>query len=178
MNKYLYRIAVILVGFILLTGCDMIEDLLSDTSEQSGTASGDVTAIDALTHTGYFRTGALEHILEGELNQKGQAVGFHYDQLPTKKGEIIEGTKTTDNEYGVYEAEVAVEGVDKTSNRGRSTFFPDAWDTQDVVDAINEVYDVRTFISGNTYEGLTEEGLLIRMYLDGQDRIISAFPVY
>lgn len=178
MNKYLYRIAVLLVGLGLFAGCDVIEDILMDSAESTETELGEVTAIDALSDTEHFRPGALEHILEGELNHKGQAVGFHYDRLPTKKGEIIDGTKTKENEYGVYEAEVVVEGVQKTSNRGRSTFFPDTWDTQDIVDAINEAYDIRTFISGNTYEGLTEEGLLIQMYLDGQDRIISAFPVY
>lgn len=178
MTKRIYKIAILLVGIFLLTGCDLIDDLLADPAEQTEIETGEVTSIDALVDTEHFRSGAIEHILEGELNRKGQAVGFHYDQLPTKKGEIIDGTRTEENEQGIYEAEVSVEGVNKTSNRGRSTFFPDAWDTQDIIDAINEVYDIRTFVSGNTYEGLTHEGILIQMYLDGQDRIISAFPVY
>lgn len=178
MYKHIGRIVILFVSILLLTGCDLIDDLLEDSATPGESTLEEVTPIDELSDTDNFRNGALEHILEGELNRKNQAVGFHYDHLPTKKGEIIEDTKTKPNTEGVYEAEVSVEGVEKQSNRGRSTFFPDEWDTQDVVDAINEVYDIRTFISGNTYEGLTNEGVLIHMYLDDQDRIISAFPVY
>src|SRR5699024_7371985 len=131
--------------------CAILEDELIDI------VNDDVTLIDELTETDYFRKGALEHILEGELNRRGQAVGFHYDQLPTKKGEIISGTETDINEFGIYEAKVIVSDIEKTSNQGMSTFFPDVWDTQDVIDAINEAYEERVFISGNTYEGLTAE---------------------
>lgn len=175
-KKRTQKLMIFLLGIFLLAGCGFIDDLLADTNASD--APTDVTSIETLEDTDNFRPGALEHILEGELNRSGKAVGFHYNQLPSKKGEIIEGTETTPNEQGVYEAEVSVDGVTKESNRGRSTFFPDDWDTQDVVDAINEVYENRTFISGNTYEGLTEEGVLIRMYIDDQERIISAFPVY
>lgn len=155
--------------FIVLVGCGYSDGQ----AEQNH-----VTAIEALEHIEYFRVGALEHILEGELNKKGQAVGFHYNQLPTKKGEIIEGTENEPNSFGVYEAEVIVNEVEKTSNKGKSTFFPDHWDTQQVVDAINEAHDNKVFITGNTYEGLTADGMVIRMYLDHDGKIISAFPVY
>lgn len=175
-KRHIQKLTILLLGIFLLAGCGFIDDLLEDTN--SSDAIAEVTPIEALDDTDNFRPGALEHILEGELNRSGKAVGFHYDQLPSKKGEIIEGTKTSPNEQGVYEAEVSVDGVTKESNQGKSTFFPDDWDTQDVVDAINEGYENRTFISGNTYEGLTEEGVLIRMYVDDQERIISAFPVY
>src|SRR5699024_11062039 len=141
-------------------------------------SSTEVTALENLVDTENFRQNALEHILEGELNGKGQAVGFHYNHLPTKKGEIIAGTETDVDEHGIYEAEVRVEDVEKTSNRGRSTFFPDDWDSQDVVDAINEAFENKEFMNGNTYEGLTEEGIIVRMYIDNNDKIISAFPVY
>ena len=158
----------------LLSACALIDELVGNENN----APGEVTALENLVDTENFRPNALEHILEGELNGKGQAVGFHYDHLPTKKGEIIAGTETELDEHGVFEAEVSVEGVEKTSNRGRSTFFPDDWDSQDVVDAINEAFENKEFINGNTYEGLTEEGIIVRMYLDNNDKIISAFPVY
>lgn len=147
-------------------------------TDESDVARTEVTAIEALEDIEHFQSGALEHILEGELNRKGKAVGFHYDQLPTKQGEIIAGTETELNEFGVYEAQVIVRDVEKTSNRGYSTFFPDHWDTQDVVDAINEAYDNKQFMTGNTYEGLTDEGIIVQMYLNNRDEIISAFPVY
>lgn len=137
-----------------------------------------VTPLEKLTEIEHFRDGALEHILEGEINRKGNAVGFHYNRLPTKKGEMIDGTETERNDFGIYEAEVMVDGVKKVSNKGKSTFFPDEWDTQEVIDAINEAYENKVFLSGNTYEGLTSEGIIIQMYLDQNGKIISAFPIY
>lgn len=171
------KTTILLLGllFLLLFGCSLNENEAIQLDKHN---EHEVTAIEDLQRTDHFRYRALEHILEGELNKKGQAVGFHYDRLPTKKGEIIAGTKTDTNKDGVYEAEVKVENVVKTGNKGKSTFFPDEWDTQQVVDAINEAYDAKTFISGNTYEGLTTDGIVIRMYLDQDEKIISAFPIY
>lgn len=175
LRRKLLLLSLLVSTFLIFTACDLLDEIIDETSS---TEQESVTPITELEHTDYFRTGALEHILEGELNRKGQAVGFHYDRLPTKKGEIVIDTKTMPNEYGIYEAKVIVSDVEKTSNSGISTFFPDHWDTQDVIDAINEAYEGKTFISGNTYEGVTEEGIVIRMYLDDQEKIISAFPIY
>lgn len=36
-----------------------------------------------------FKEGSLEHILEGQLNARGKAVGFHYEGMLTTKGKII-----------------------------------------------------------------------------------------
>lgn len=192
--KKALQIVILLSALWMLTGCsDIIDSLLADNQndisindtkgneafgEENDEPRGKVTALADLTGTEIFQKGALEHILEGELNRKGAAVGYHYDRLPTKKGNIIEGTQTRVDDQGVYEAKVKVDGVEKTSNRGRSSFFPDAWDTQDVVDAIREAYDTREFVQGNTYEGLSANGIVIQMYLNGNDQIISAFPVY
>ena len=165
----------------LLTGCgDVFDFLLNDdtNNEQSMNDQRIITPLDELTGTDIFQDGALEHILEGELNRKGSAVGYHYDHLPTKKGEIIQKTKTEEDSQGVYEAKVIVDGVEKTSNRGRSSFFPDDWDSQDVVNAIREAYEHREYLEGNTYEGLTKDGIIVQMYLNGNNEIISAFPVY
>lgn len=162
-----------LLSLFLLMACSIEDDLVqSDTNNQK------VTPITELIETENFKSNALEHILEGELNYKGQAVGFHYSQLESKKGEIINNSQTELDENEVYEAKVRIKDVNKTSNNGKSTFFPDDWDTQDVVDAINEAYDNRIHINGNTFEGLTAEGIIVRMYLTEQNQIISAFPVY
>jgi len=162
-----------LLSLFLLMACSIEDDLV-----QSETNNQKVTPITELIETENFKSNALEHILEGELNYKGQAVGFHYSQLESKKGEIINNSQTELDENEVYEAKVRIKDVNKTSNNGKSTFFPDDWDTQDVVDAINEAYDNRTHINGNTFEGLTAEGIIVRMYLTEQNQIISAFPVY
>jgi hypothetical protein len=166
---------ILLISIVFLVSCDL-DGLLNDENIENNDSS--VTTISELENTNHFQAGALEHILEGELNGRGQAVGFHYDGLPTKKGEIISGTETVPNSDGVYEAKVEVSSVSKTSNGGKSSFFPKEWNAQQVVDAINEAYDTRTFITGNTYEGLTSEAMIIRMYLNQDDKIISAFPLY
>lgn len=171
----------LLSGF-LLTSCsveDILDEVRGDGANESNVDNSfNITLIDDLQNTEAFKPGSLEHILEGELNQKGNAVGFHYDGLPTQKGKVVSGTETEPNEHGVYEAKVEVSDVAKTSNRGKSSFFPKEWDSQDVVDAINEAYENSTLITGNTYEGLSDEGQVIRMYLDNNEKIISAFPVY
>lgn len=170
--RKLFLVNVVVMVALMLGACAELEGLLSETT------SDNVTALNELEETENFRDGALAHILEGELNNKGQAVGFHYEGLPSKKGEVIEGSETDEDHNGVYEAKVIVSDVEKTSNNGKSSFFPKDWDTQEVVDAMNEAYDNRTFISGNTYEGITDEGIIVHMYLDQSDKIISAFPVY
>lgn len=159
---------------LLLVACDLDEIY----SNENNSRSTVVTPIEEIEDTEHFLESAIPHILEGELNRKGQAVGFHYAELPTRKGEVIKGTETLEDDNGVYEAKVSVNDVEKQSNQGRSSFFPNSWDSQDVIDAINEAYDSKDYISGNTYEGMTEEGIIVRMYLDHADKIISAFPVY
>lgn len=172
--KKIFILISVLSIILLFTGCQ----ITIESSNEGNKPSESVITIDQLERTDYFRKGAIAHILEGELNSRGQAVGYHYDRLPSKKGEIIPGTKTEENEFGVYEAEVIVQGVKKESNSGRSSFFPDHWNAQEVIDAINEAYESKQFLHGNTYEGMTEEGIIIRMYLDNSEKIISAFPLY
>lgn len=179
MLKKMRGFLIVFISLSLLVSCDLLE-IIDDSGNNASELNEEllITSISELENTDSFRDGALEHILEGELNGRGQAVGFHYDGLPTKKGEVIAGTETKPNKYGVYEAKVEISGVVKTSNSGKSSFFPEKWDAQQVVDGINEAYDDRTFITGNTYEGFTSEGILISMYLDQNDQIISAFPIY
>lgn len=176
----LKKTVILLFSLCLLTACGIqdIWDHDNNTDDTSGSDTTGINSISDLRDTDNFRSGALAHILEGEINKHGDAVGFHYDGLPTKKGSVIQGTKTKPNEFGVYEAQVEVDGTVKTSNSGKSSLFPEDWNAQQVVDAINESYDEKTLITGNTYEGLTSDGMVIRMYLDQQNQIISAFPVY
>lgn len=137
-------------------------------------------SIGDLKNTEIFRESALEHILEGEINKRGKAVGFHYEGFPTTKGNVIEGTKSIPDNLGVYTGKVEVSGVPKTSNGGKSTFFPENWTPQDVVDAINEAFTNKEFVQGtrNTYIGELKNGMQIEMYIDSTtNKIISAFPI-
>ena len=128
-----------------------------------------------------FNRGALEHILEGEVNAKGYATGFHYEGIVGSKGKIIPGTKKSFNQFGVYEAKVEVNGLLKTSNGGLSTFFPKHWTPQEVVDAINEAFNNKVFVQNtrNTFRGETSCGMQIEMFIDNKtNKIISAYPKY
>lgn len=163
---------VLLILFLLVSACSL-DDILFE-----GDSNDNPQTLEELSEVEDFKPGAIAHIIEGELNRKGQAVGFHYEGFPSGKGEVVDGTETEVDEHGVYEAKVIVEGVAKQSNGGRSSFFPEDWTAQDVIDAINEAYGEREWLTGNTYAGMTEEGIVVHMYLDNQDKIISAFPVY
>ena len=139
-----------------------------------------VKSIADLKNTDNFTDNALEHILEGEINKRGKAVGFHYEGFPTTKGSVIKGTKSIPDDFGVYTGSVEISGVPKTSNGGQSTFFPESWTSQEVVDAINEAFTNREFVQGtrNTYIGELKNGMQIEMYIDNvKNKIISAFPI-
>ncbi|VTT11608.1 Bacillus transposase protein [Streptococcus gordonii] len=132
-----------------------------------------------LKHTENFTEKSKIHIFEGDLNRRGQSGGYHYDMVEGTSGNVIEGTKgPVLNDTGVYEAKVEVDGIPKKANGGYSTFFPDNMSPQEVVDAINEAYEERQFKvkTRNTYEGFSKNGMKITMYLDSDEKIISAFP--
>ena len=132
-----------------------------------------------LNHTENFTDKSKIHIFEGDINKRGQSGGYHYDMVEGTSGNIIEGTKGPAlNDAGIYEAKVEVNGIPKKANGGYSTFFPDRMSPQEVVDAINEAYETRVFDanSRNTYEGISKNGIKITMYLDSEQKIISAFP--
>jgi len=149
------------------------------TNVQKNTLSPYVSnSMRSIVNTENFQTGALEHIFEGQINREGEAVGFHYEGFPTAKGEIIAGTKTSPNRYGAYEGRVRVNGISKTSNSGKSTFYPSSWTPQVVVSEINQAYNNKRNTSGNTYIGKATNGMQIMMYISSNGKIISAFPIY
>lgn len=177
MNYKKYKgllLSIIFALIFTITGC-------STNNINSGTESTSKSdiSIGDLKGTENFKSGAIEHIFEGEINSQGKAVGFHYEGLNSSKGKVIEGTESNENQYGVYTAEVEVEGVKKTSNKGKSSFFPKKLTPQEVVDSINEAYIDKEYKSGNEYYGYAKSGMKILMYIDeNTGKIISAFPQY
>ncbi len=141
------------------------------------TIAGKWFSLSDLDNTSNFAPNALKHIFEGDL-RGGRAGGYHYEGMPDTPGSTIPGTETPPNAAGVYQAQVSVNGVPKVTNGGYSTFFPEWMSPQGVIDAINEAYAGRTFVTGNTYNGPTSAGFNITMYLNRMNRIISAFPDY
>lgn len=48
---------------------------------------------------------------------------------------------------------------------------------QDVVNAINEAYEKRTYFNGNKYIGQTKDGMKVQMFINNKNKIISAYPM-
>ena len=132
--------------------------------------------LNELKDLDFMLPSVIEHIFIGQINRSGKATGFHYVGCEGAKGVIVEGTKTEADEHGIYRGKVEISGVTKSGNRGYSTFFPESFTPQDVVDAINEAYIEKVLVSGNTYQGVCEAGFVITMYLTDDGQIISAFP--
>ena len=139
-----------------------------------------INSVDDLEIGPSFKEGAANHILEGEINPRGKAVGFHSEALPNPSGKVVSGTASNPNKQGLYDGIVEVNGVLKTSNGGRTSFFPKTWSAQQVIDEINFAYANKTFVEGsrNTYTGLSTDGIEIEMFIDSFGKIISAYPVY
>ena len=134
--------------------------------------------IEKLKGTGNFADNALEHIFDGTINKKGEATGYHYDPVTDSKGSIIKGTKSEPDDHGVYTAKVKVSGKKKN---GFSSFYPDDWTPQQVVDAINQAYDDALSDTSNPHGELWigyAGDLEIDMYLTNKKKIITAYPIY
>lgn len=135
-------------------------------------------ALGALTGTEHFTTSGVEHVLSGEINRRGAAVGYHSTALgDLAAGEVVPGTASALDSLGLYEAQVVVDGTAKSGNSGYSTFYPESWTAQEVIDAINEAYASRVTSFDDGYDGVTSGGITIHMYLDDADRIRTAYPV-
>lgn len=149
-----------------------IENILK---EEFGRSEYPKEVLSSLGNTEHFTEGALKHIFEGEINDYGKAVGYHYERIENTGGRVIPGTKTSPNQYGVYKANVSVNGIVKTT---RSTFFPQEWTPQQVVNSVNEAYANRSFVAGsfNKFSGKASNGMSISMFLNKNGKIVSAFP--
>lgn len=129
-----------------------------------------------LKNTEIFTEEGLRHVMNGDVNKKGEATGFHYENFPYSNGSVVKDTVTKPNAEGIYRAKVKVNGVPK---RAVSTFFPKDWTAQQVIDAINEAYKYRSIVPGKKYlyYGKTSSGIKLQMILDKDNKIITVYPV-
>ena len=131
-----------------------------------------------LKNTQNFAKNTLEHIFDGTINGKGKATGYHYSKIADSKGSIIDGTRSELDENGVFTAKVMVKNKKKD---GFSSFYPESWSPQQVVDAINEAYSDAMSDKSNPHGSLWigySGDLEINMYLDGSKKITTAYPIY
>jgi len=150
----------------------------SGADKQSSQTTYTMADVKKLKNTGNFAKKTLEHIFDGTINGKGKATGYHYTMVTDSKGKVIDGTRSKVDENGVFTGKVEVDGVKKN---GFSSFFPESWSPQQVVDAINTAYDDAlddpSNPKGSIWIGYSGD-LEIDMYLNSDKKITSAFPIY
>ena len=150
----------------------------SQASEKAAETSYTMADIKKLENTENFAKNTLEHIFDGTINGKGKATGYHYTKVSDSKGKIIDGTRSETDENGVFTGKVEVSGIKKN---GFSSFYPESWTPQQVVDAINTAYKDATANpsnpKGSLWIGYCGD-LEIDMYLNSNKKITTAFPVY
>ena len=150
-------------------------------AESSAPSSGGtytMADVKNLKNTQNFAKNTLEHIFDGTINGKGKATGYHYSKIADSKGSIIDGTRSKLDENGVFTAKVKVNNKKKD---GFSSFYPESWSPQQVVDAINEAYSDAMSDKSNPHGSLWigySGDLEINMYLDGSKKITTAYPIY
>ena len=196
--KRLIAITIVAMLLALTAGCNAQTPKINDDSETRAASSTDSTEsiqptqaeeeaaqtsytmadIKALKNTERFAKNTLEHIFDGTINGKGKATGYHYTKVTDSKGKIIDGTRSDADETGVFTGKVEVSGVKKN---GFSSFYPESWTPQQVVDAINTAYDDalsdKSNPHGSIWIGYCGD-LEIDMYLNSDKKITTAFPVY
>ena len=150
----------------------------SGADKQSSQTTYTMADVKKLKNTERFAKKTLEHIFDGTINGKGKATGYHYTMVTDCKGKVIDGTRSKVDGNGVFTGKVEVDGVKKN---GFSSFFPESWSPQQVVDAINTAYDDAlddpSNPKGSIWIGYSGD-LEIDMYLNSDKKITSAFPIY
>ena len=147
-------------------------------SSQTDAKTYTMADIKKLKNTEHFAKNTLEHIFDGTINGKGKATGYHYSMITDSKGKIVDGTRSKADKNGVFTAKVEVSGKKKN---GFSSFYPESWTPQQVVDAINTAYD-DAFKNPDNPQGSLWIGysgdIEIDMYLNSNKQITTAYPVY
>ena len=156
---------------------DVSENAESKTEEISEVSGYYMADISKLEDVDYFAKGTLEHIFDGTINKKGNATGYHYTMVLDSKGKIIEGTRSKEDENGVFTGNVEVDGIRKNAF---SSFYPESWTPQQVVNAINTAYDEAVANPDNPKNSLWighYGDIEIDMYLDSNKKITTAYPI-
>jgi hypothetical protein len=131
-----------------------------------------------------FNQKAEKHIFEGEINpNNGKAGGVHHINAVKNGTAIIDESSIVEGTNGTFKAKIKVKNADgvwiaKTTNGGFSTFFPNTWSKEKVIEEIMDAFENRKLVPGTQSEfaGFTAEEMEIRMYINSDGQITSAFP--
>jgi Bacterial EndoU nuclease len=126
----------------------------------------------------------IQHVLTGEINKSGKAVGFHARpggvNPPTARMTAL--TEAADVN-GVYKGKVEIFDSAKgiwVPKKAQSSFFPDKLSSKQIENAVRNAYAdaLRTGnVNGASWTGKSGLGFEISGYVDGKT-ITSAFPIH
>ena len=122
----------------------------------------------------------LVHIELGEVNRRGEAVGYHHrpNGLDPPGARVLRITQPPD-QNGVYRGRVALRDPATCAwvqKKGASTFFPDAMSANEVVKAIRTAFYHGQAGSDGRFVGPSGAGFAIEgWYQNG--RINAAYPL-
>jgi filamentous hemagglutinin len=120
------------------------------------------------------------HIAQGEINSRGEAVGYHHrssgiDPAGAQVRRIVQPPDAS----GVYRALVAVRDPGTgawVEKRAASTFFPDAMSDREVVDAILSAFRDASVAADGHFVGPSGRGFAIDGWYE-RGRIRAAYPL-
>lgn len=122
----------------------------------------------------------LTHIFEGEINRSGKPVGFHVaPKEPLGAKSRITRRMSGPNRAGVYTAMVEIyDPVERRWKEKFSSFFPDHFSRQQVIDSILYAAANNMLPGGSRWRGPSGHGFLIEGYRYNNGDINTAYPLY
>lgn len=122
----------------------------------------------------------LVHIESGEINRRGEAVGYHHrpNGLDPPGARVLRIAQPP-NGNGIYRARVALRDSATytwVQKKAASTFFPDAMSPQEVVEAILMAFHHGQAGGGGQFIGPSGAGFAIEGWYQ-KGRINAAYPL-
>lgn len=133
--------------------------------------------MNEVSNTYGYTSKMLEHVFWGEIQPDGSPAGFHCNRaIGDEKADIDSNTK--EMVYGnVYKCKVKSKytGIEKMSNHGFSTFFPDGFTRQQILDCIAQAQVIQSQDSLYLVT-LGGDDIYIKIYRRGGN-IVTIYPV-
>ena len=145
--------------------------------EMMGRHAGWLTSAAALARN---KNGSLPYLvyLEERPFSMDRFIADVKKELETSDAVMVAVSEGVHDENGVFTGNVEVDGIKKN---GFSSFYPESWTPQQVVDAINTAYDEAVANPDNPKNSLWighYGDIEIDMYLDSNQKITTAYPIY
>ncbi|WP_169731900.1 EndoU domain-containing protein [Runella limosa] len=132
---------------------------------------------------------------EGQTQPSFKAIGVHHKlAISNRTAGFVEGDVRISNitpidANGIYQAKVEIYHPDlipingtgwkvKYNQGGKSTFFPDKWSQNKVLEEISYAFNRKSLLTGNKYKSYTSNGIELHFYLDSSGNISTVFPIY